>query len=99
MKICHHCDNPPCCRPDHLFLGTGSDNDKDAFNKGRRTLPTRKARGERQHLAKLTETAVREIRRRYATGSITQTQLAKEFGVGQPRISAALRRETWKHVD
>ncbi len=35
MYICHHCDNPPCVRPDHLFVGTNSDNAKDAIAKGR----------------------------------------------------------------
>ena len=36
MLICHHCDNPPCINPDHLFLGTDADNVQDAIDKGRR---------------------------------------------------------------
>lgn len=35
LLVCHHCDNPPCCRPDHLFLGTSKDNAMDASAKGR----------------------------------------------------------------
>lgn len=35
MFICHHCDNPKCCNPDHLFEGTAKDNSQDASKKGR----------------------------------------------------------------
>lgn len=35
MLVCHSCDNPPCCNPEHLFVGTDADNNKDMHTKGR----------------------------------------------------------------
>lgn len=39
--VCHHCDNPPCVRPDHLFGGTQGDNSRDMWAKGRGVDPPR----------------------------------------------------------
>ncbi len=52
--ICHTCDNPACCKPEHLFAGTHSDNVADKVSKGRGRVPV----GEAQNFAKLTEVDV-----------------------------------------
>lgn len=113
MFICHHCDTPLCVRPDHLFLGTPADNVRDMRQKGRyptdvvrpsgddhwaRIYPDKVKRGEANNKAKLTEGEVIEIRSRYATGLVSQQNLAVTFGVSQPVISSIVTGRTWKHT-
>jgi hypothetical protein len=87
----HTCDNPPCVQPAHLLAGTVLDNVRDRVER------ERSARGARQHLAKLTDDSVREIRR-LAEQGVRQVDLARLFGVGQSSISAVVRGETWSHI-
>lgn len=39
-EVCHRCDNPQCCKPAHLFVGTRTDNAADMWAKGRGVTPT-----------------------------------------------------------
>lgn len=39
LCVCHRCDTPSCCNPDHLFLGTPNDNNQDKIRKGRDVIP------------------------------------------------------------
>ena len=101
LYVCHHCDNPRCVRPDHLFLGTPQDNSTDMARKkrgGAAVHPERVPRGETHGAAKLTAEAVREIRHLYAVGAANQYELAARFGVSQPAIGMIVRRRNWRHV-
>lgn len=89
LQVCHHCDNPGCCNPYHLFLGTNRDNHLDAAKKGR------KARGEGNGNSKLTEEEVLEIRELYAAGKGTQQGLADKFGVTNPTVNYIVNGKTW----
>jgi hypothetical protein len=93
LHICHHCDNPPCVRPGHLFAGTNADNSADRDQKGRHNT----ARGERHWSARLTEAKVLEIRR-LASEGVSLRALARQFGVSHINIGQIIRRELWAHV-
>lgn len=88
LEVCHTCDNPPCCRPDHLFLATNAGNHADRDRKGRQ------ARGERNGWAKLTADAVRAIR---ASGEPARI-LVERFGVKKATISSVRTGRSWKHI-
>jgi hypothetical protein len=86
--VLHHCDNPPCCNPEHLFLGSNRDNIDDMLTKGR------SRKGEKHGRAKLTEETVRAI----LASAETDKALAAKFGVTSTNIIAIRQRTTWKHL-
>lgn len=97
MEVCHHCDNPSCVNPSHLFLGTHVENMQDMLFKGRGRFMFG-YKGEDHPCAKLTERDVLEIRRRYAVGNVTQKSLANEFGITQAMVSRIILKVAWKDV-
>lgn len=92
LYVLHHCDNPPCVNPAHLYAGTPLDNMRDKVDRGRQP------RGSGHGRAKLTEDDVRAIRRLRAMG-LSQQAIAIRYGVSQANISAILLGTTWTHVD
>jgi transcriptional regulator with XRE-family HTH domain len=82
LDVCHKCDNPPCCNPSHLFLGTTSDNMRDAVRKGRKQW-------------KLDWDKIREIRRLYSEEGCTFAELGRRFGVTGVFASRIVRNEVW----
>lgn len=91
LCVCHHCDNPRCINPDHLFIGTRADNSADCKAKGR--MP----RGERQKNAKLTVSQVISMRIARERG-ITIARLAKQYGVGDSTVRRIVHRRKWTHI-
>jgi hypothetical protein len=83
--ICHRCDNPPCCNPAHLFVGSNADNVRDRDLKGRTTH----GRG------KVTPEQVIEIRRRAALGE-SMRALGRAFGISHPAVSEIVSGATWR---
>jgi len=96
--ICHVCDNPGCCNPAHMMLGTVKSNCYDMIMKNRHQFTKNKAVGERNHNTKLTTADVIEIRRIYSLKILNQYQLASKYGVAQSSIGAIIRNKTWRHV-
>ena len=92
MSVLHRCDNPPCCNPEHLWLGTDADNIADMHRKGRYSTANR-AHGARHGMTSLTEDQVMEIRA--SRGS--EVMLAGKYGVCSSTIHNIRRGKTWKH--
>ncbi len=96
LIVRHACDNPKCCNPCHLDIGTHYDNAQDTIKRGRRAVTA--ARGVRNCKAKLTDNEVRRIRAEYAEGNTSTIKLANNYGVSQGLISQIVLKHIWKHV-
>lgn len=93
LRVLHRCDNPPCVRPSHLFLGTDKDNVHDCAAKGRRgTL-----RGEDAVKAKLAADQVLEIRRLIKLG-VARKEISAKFGISRSNISHIKMGRSWRHL-
>ena len=110
MRILHRCDNPPCCEPAHLFVGTTGDNNRDAVGKGRqrhgeghwaRRDPARwetvRQLGTRQ-TTKLDPAKVRAIRAARADGQPIKL-IAEQYGISVSQAANVIHRRRWAHVD
>lgn len=105
LLVCHTCDNPPCCNPRHLFLGTPKQNSEDMVAKGRSATgfrhrsqmhPETILKGEEHGRAKLTEVQARAARKMYRT--MPASAIARQFGVTRWCIKAIVHRRSWRHI-
>lgn len=88
--VCHSCDTPACVNPEHLFLGSSSDNHQDMKAKGRHLF------GERNAQAKLTEQDVEKIRAMSRDGQ-TQRSIAQAVGISLMQVNRIVRGLRWAH--
>lgn len=87
LWVLHRCDNPPCVRPDHLWLGTNRDNCDDKVKKGRAVGAPG---GEHHHLAKLSAVQVQAVHRLGEAGML-QREIAACMGINRATVSKILR--------
>lgn len=91
--VCHSCDNPRCCNPKHLWLGTQRQNVEDMDRKGRRKNgPVRK--GELCNKAKLTKEQAISIFHSSESGPV----LAARFGITKEAVNHIKRGKNWAHA-
>lgn len=93
LRVLHRCDNPQCCNPDHLFLGTQADNVADMDSKGRRGDVS----GENHPKAIITEQQAMEIISLLESGH-QHIHIASRFGVKKHIVSDISAGRNWKHL-
>lgn len=92
--VMHRCDKPACVRLECLSAGSQLDNIADRVSKGRTSHASRNG-GRRNPSAKLTAELVGEIRDRYASGHVTQSELGREYGVTRSAIGLIVNGKNW----
>jgi hypothetical protein len=95
LLVCHHCDNPRCVNPEHLFLGTVADNSADMVRKGRSHHHNGSRRGAGNPNAKLSTADVELIRQAVARGQ-DDASVAVRFGVTRTTIKDIRLGKTWR---
>lgn len=93
MNVLHTCDNPRCCNPEHLFLGSQEDNVKDMMDKSRGGYKT--FHGDNHPMRKIDMAKAEEIRALWAKGGLYQREIGERFGVSQAVVSKIIKGELW----
>lgn len=88
LQVLHTCDNPACCNPNHLFLGTAADNNRDMVQKGR---------AKPGNVGKLSSDDVR-LARRLVSNGVSQRQVGFMLGISWKQIWKIVHGQSYKHV-
>lgn len=95
MLVCHSCDNRNCVNPEHLWIGSIADNNRDCRAKGR-NIPPPYRQGEHHTQAKLSASDVSRIRE--FPSSIRLAAIAEQFGISYQQVSRIRRMERWSNT-
>jgi hypothetical protein len=103
LRVLHRCDNPSCCNPAHLFLGTQEDNVADMVSKGRQrsASPGRSGgvlspcKGTKNGRSKLTTQQIEIIRGRASAGE-KLARIARDFGVSDTQVRRIHLGHQWR---
>jgi hypothetical protein len=97
LFVCHSCDNPACVNPDHLFVGTCLDNNRDMLNKGHYDR-VKRPKGERHGNSTTTEEMVLRLRHEYETERAVLRVYAKRYRMSIANVHCIVKRKAWKHI-
>lgn len=97
MHILHSCDNRACVNPEHLSVGTHTDNMRDMMAKGRH-VPAPKQFGSENPQAALTEDDAWNIREMVRVGMFNQIEIARSYGVSPMTVSRLINLKSWTHI-
>lgn len=93
LSVCHHCDNPSCVNPSHLFLGTQKDNVQDMMSKSR----NRPLQGSNHPNSKINEETAQLIFKQLKDG-LSPTLIAKKLSVSRDIVYSLKYGVGWKHL-